>query len=60
MMDSWYFCEESSAILQMHRFHSKETYLMVDAIKKLSGFTWDDENGANVNVNTLPVWQDYR
>jgi hypothetical protein len=22
MMDSWYFCQESSAILQMHRFHS--------------------------------------
>jgi hypothetical protein len=29
------------------------------AIKKLSGFTWDDENGANINVDTLPVWQDY-
>jgi hypothetical protein len=22
MMDSWYFCQASSAILQMHRFHS--------------------------------------
>jgi hypothetical protein len=28
-------------------------------LKQVSGFKWDEENGANINSNTLPVWNAY-
>jgi hypothetical protein len=37
----------------------KETYFVIDALKQVSGFKWDEENGADINSNTLPVWNTY-
>jgi hypothetical protein len=37
----------------------QETYFVVDALKQVSGFKWDEENGADINSNTLPVWNAY-
>jgi hypothetical protein len=28
-------------------------------LKQVSGFKWDEENGADINSNTLPVWNTY-
>jgi hypothetical protein len=37
----------------------KETYFIIDALKEVSGFKWDKENDADINSNTLPVWNAY-
>jgi hypothetical protein len=37
----------------------KETYFIVDALKQVSGFKWDEENGADINSDTLPVSNAY-
>jgi hypothetical protein len=28
-------------------------------LKQVSGFKWDEENGADINSDTLPVWNTY-
>jgi hypothetical protein len=37
----------------------KETYFVIDALKQVSGFKWDEENGTDINSDTLPVWNAY-
>jgi hypothetical protein len=37
----------------------KEIYFVVDALKQVSGFKWDEENGADINSNTVQVWNVY-
>jgi hypothetical protein len=37
----------------------KETYFVIDALKQLSGCKWDEENGTDINSDTLPVWNAY-
>lgn len=37
----------------------KETYFVVDALNNVSGFKWDEENGADIDGDTLPVWNTY-
>jgi hypothetical protein len=37
----------------------KETYFIIDALKQVSGFKWDEENGTDINSDTLPVWNAY-
>jgi hypothetical protein len=44
---------------QLSILQLKELYLIVDALKKVSGFTWDDEYGADINSDNLAVWETY-
>ncbi|KDQ50678.1 hypothetical protein JAAARDRAFT_82614, partial [Jaapia argillacea MUCL 33604] len=37
----------------------KETYLIVIALQKASGFSWSDEKGANVDKSNKSVWDVY-
>jgi hypothetical protein len=37
----------------------KETYFIVDALKQVSGFKWDEENSTDINSNMLSVWNTY-
>jgi hypothetical protein len=37
----------------------KDLYHVVVALKNVSGFKWDEDNGVNVNEDTLPVWKAY-
>jgi hypothetical protein len=45
---SFFLCSQTY-ILQL-----KEVYLVVDALKQVSGFTWDDEYGAHIKTKGWP------
>ncbi|TFK16781.1 hypothetical protein FA15DRAFT_553140, partial [Coprinopsis marcescibilis] len=34
-------------------------YCVVEAIKKVSGWTWDDKTGASITPKTASSWDDY-
>jgi hypothetical protein len=42
-----------------HILQLKDLYHVVVALKNVSGFKWDEDNGVNVNEDTLPVWNAY-
>jgi hypothetical protein len=44
---------------QIYILQLKELYLVVDALKQVSGFTWDDEYGADINSDNLAIWDTY-
>jgi hypothetical protein len=37
----------------------KDLYHVVVGLKNVSGFKWDEDNGADVDEDTLPVWNAY-
>ena len=37
----------------------KETYHAIDKYKDMSGFTWDPELGANIQLGQEAVWETY-
>jgi len=37
----------------------KKTYRVILAIKEVSGWVWDNEKGANINVHSASSWDDY-
>jgi hypothetical protein len=37
----------------------KDLYHIVEGLGNVSGFKWDEDNGVNVNEDTLPVWNAY-
>jgi hypothetical protein len=37
----------------------KDLYHVVVGLKNASGFKWDEDNGADVDEDTLPVWNAY-
>jgi hypothetical protein len=37
----------------------KDLYHVVAGLKNVSGFKWDEDNGVDVDENTLPVWNTY-
>ena len=37
----------------------KETYHALEALKNVSGFKWNEEDGADINGDTLAVWNAY-
>lgn len=37
----------------------KETFAIVHSLKQLSGLTWDDERGVDINEDTKHVWEAY-
>jgi hypothetical protein len=48
-------CAEGSNIfLQL-----KKSYNIVAALKRLSGFSWDDDRGLNITINELSAWDEY-
>ncbi|KAF8799609.1 hypothetical protein BYT27DRAFT_7005294, partial [Phlegmacium glaucopus] len=36
----------------------KKSYNVVAALKRLSGFSWDDENGLNIDIKQIFAWNE--
>jgi len=43
--------------LTLHQL--KKSYNVVAGLKMLSGFSWDDENGLNIDLNQMSAWNEY-
>ena len=39
--------------------YNKEAYNTVTVLKNLSGFTWSDEKGLDITIETEKVFEDY-
>jgi hypothetical protein len=47
----------STSLLIISQF--RKIYRVIRAIQSVSGWTWDDETGATINIHTASSWDDY-